>query len=442
MLRFVYMASTSSPNQWVRLSKSVVESAAIPTTGQRFIRDADLKGFALRISSGGVRSYIVEKRIGNRVRRITLGRHGELTPAQARSKAQQILGQIAMGFDPVAERKRQLRRATTLQTCFADFKKARKHLSEKTLYDYDRFLRVALPDWLKKPISQITPAMVQTRFQHISETRGDHYANSTMRTLRAVLNYGMASYDDGTGEPVLNINPVSVLTRTRSWHKPQRRQSVIKLHELKPWAAAVESLRDPENPLSFGDTMADYQFMLLFTGLRRGEAARLKWADVDLADRSFYLRKTKNGLSVTLPLSEYVCEMLTRRQLNLSTAYVFPGRDGRGPLIEPKKQIQRVIDRSGIVYSLHDLRRTYITIAESLDISPYAIKKLVNHKMSNDVTAGYIISDLERLRRPAQKIADFLVSAFGGRERDVVPFPRARASSAENKNGEQSGEAS
>lgn len=47
---------------------------------------------------------------------------------------------------------------------------------------------------------------------------------------------------------------------------------------------------------------------------------------------------------------------------------------------------------------IHDLRRTFITIAESLDISAYALKRLLNHKMNNDVTAGHIIIDAERLR--------------------------------------------
>lgn len=214
-----------------------------------------------------------------------------------------------------------------------------------------------------------------------------------------------------------------MLTRTRSWHKTQRRQTVIKLHELERWQKAVESLRDPDNPLSFGDTMADYQLLLLFTGLRRGEASRLKWSDIDLRDRTLHLRETKNGESITLPMSEFVWALCTRRQQNVLSNYVFPGRDGRGPLVEPKKQISRVIERSGICYSLHDLRRTFITIAESLDVPPYAIKRLVNHKMSNDVTAGYIVSDTERLRRPAQKIADFLERAFEGKARHTIPFP-------------------
>lgn len=197
------------------------------------------------------------------------------------------------------------------------------------------------------------------------------------------------------------------------------------MHELRPWYKAVESLRNPDDPMSFGDTIADYHLLLVFTGLRRGEAGRLRWHDVDLDERTIYLRKTKNGERVQLPLSEFAWELLVRRQQNVFSSFVFPGRNNRSGLVEPKKQTAKVIGRSGVVYTLHDLRRTFITIAESLNISPYAIKRLVNHKMSNDVTAGYIVSDTERLRRPTQQIADLLASAFDGHARSVVPFPRA-----------------
>ena len=49
--------------------------------------------------------------------------------------------------------------------------------------------------------------------------------------------------------------------------------------------------------------------------------------------------------------------------------------------------------------SIYFYVRVYITIAESLDnISAYTLKRLLNHKSSNDVTCGYIILDIERLR--------------------------------------------
>jgi integrase len=73
----------------------------------------------------------------------------------------------------------------------------------------------------------------------------------------------------------------------------------------------------------------------------------------------------------------------------------------------------KVIKESGISFTIHDLRRTFMTIAESLDISAYAVKRLVNHKMNNDITAGYIIADVERLREPMQKITDYILKCVG-----------------------------
>lgn len=97
----------------------------------------------------------------------------------------------------------------------------------------------------------------------------------------------------------------------------------------------------------------------------------------------------------------------------LSLQCVFPGTGAAGHIIEPRKQMAHVTKASGIAFTVHDLRRTFITIAESLDISAYALKRLLNHKMTNDVTAGYIIADVERLRKPMQLITDFILKSMG-----------------------------
>jgi hypothetical protein len=53
-------------------------------------------------------------------------------------------------------------------------------------------------------------------------------------------------------------------------------------------------------------------------------------------------------------------------------------------------------------------------VAERLDVPAYALKRLLNHKSPNDVTAGYIIMDIERLRAPMQRITDHIVDAMHG----------------------------
>ena len=84
---------------------------------------------------------------------------------------------------------------------------------------------------------------------------------------------------------------------------------------------------------------------------------------------------------------------------------MFPGPGATGHLVETKSFTRRVVMRSGVVFALHDLRRTFITIAESLGTPPYALKRLLNHRVDVDVTGGYIVIDPERLRVPVEQIA-------------------------------------
>ncbi|MFC1325544.1 MAG: DUF4102 domain-containing protein, partial [gamma proteobacterium symbiont of Ctena orbiculata] len=107
--------STNGSDQSVKLTKTVVDKAPIPSDKKQvFIRDSVLPGFGLRITDKGTKSFIVEKRVGGRVRRQTLGRFGPLTVEQARREAQKQLGKIAMGIDPIAEKKTRKAKAKTL----------------------------------------------------------------------------------------------------------------------------------------------------------------------------------------------------------------------------------------------------------------------------------------------------------------------------------------
>jgi len=73
------------------------------------------------------------------------------------------------------------------------------------------------------------------------------------------------------------------------------------------------------------------------------------------------------------------------------------------------------------------LRRTFVTLAESLDISAYSVKALVNHKQGDDVTSGYVQLSVERLRPPMQAITDFMLKSAGLKaSADVVPLKQAQ----------------
>ena len=108
-----------------------------------------------------------------------------------------------------------------------------------------------------------------------------------------------------------------------------------------------------------------------------------------------------------LPVSDYLFTLLRERKQSAGASpWVFPGKGPAGHIVEPKKFSQRVTAASGVTFTLHDLRRTYITIAESLDIPHYALKRLLNHRSSADVTGGYIIINVDRLRGPVELISE------------------------------------
>lgn len=138
-------------------------------------------------------------------------------------------------------------------------------------------------------------------------------------------------------------------------------------------------------------------------------AAKLRRDQIDFRARTLTITGTKNHEAHTLLFSDYLLDLPHRRLESTTSNFVFPGTGAGGYIIEPRKQISKVIASTGIVFTVHDLRRTFITVAESLDIPAYALKRLLNHKMQNDITAGYIMADAERLRRPMQQITDVLL---------------------------------
>lgn len=158
----------------------------------------------------------------------------------------------------------------------------------------------------------------------------------------------------------------------------------------------------------------DLLLIEILTGLRHSEAAGLRWEDVDFEHRSLTVKDTKNRTDHMIPMSTYLDGLMTQRfDISGHHEYVFPGTGKHGHITDIRDSVNQVVRHSGIEFSEHDLRRTFETTAESLDISYYTLKKLLNHKIGNDPTAGYIITSAERMREAAQKVANCLAQLMG-----------------------------
>jgi integrase len=418
----------------MKLTKTSVEDVAPVPGKQIFVWDTEVRGFGLRVSPGGAKTYIMQRRIGSTSRRITIARADDMGAEKARKAAEKLASQFAEGFDPVAEAKRQKAREQTLKEAFdayilAPTKKGRGKGTPKkagTVADIRKATR-RFEDWLDRPVTEITGAMVRDRHAKIATT-SPAQANGVMRYLRAALNHVIADSDEDA--PVLKANPVDRLKRLSQWAPVVRATRHLPEDRVADWLDAVQNrLTGLQNDNEVRDALT----FLLLTGARVSEALgnrkvgypALRWADVDLDRGIVVFRNTKNRSDHELPLGRALAAMLRERKQVAGPDFVFSDCAGIVPeALQPA--YRRIEAATGIWVTAHDLRRTFATTASRLDISAYKLKRLTNHVSGGDVTDGYVQITTEDLRAAMQRIEDYLLSPARTSGGNIVKMEAAR----------------
>jgi integrase len=381
-----------------KLTVKAIEKLAAPTTSgrQEITWDAELRGFGVLCSGvSNSKSYIVQRDLPDgKTRRVTLAAVNETKLEEARIRAGRLLVDLRDGKDP----KRKNTGNRTLQQTLDAYLKTNKEISDRSREIYQHLVAQHLTPWLTRPLASITPAEVDSLHRAIAAKvakRGQHsghsVANDAMRAFRLLYNWAANRDDD------MPRNPVRL--RKNEWHRVEPQRKPIPETKMPAWYAAVMDLP----PMG-----RDYLLLLLFTGLRRREAAALTWAEVDFPQRLIRLSAERNkaGRPLDLPMSDVVRDLLvTRRQIG-NAKFVFPSYGSSGHIEGARPWTDVVREATGIEFTLHDLRRTFVTYAESTDISVYALKALINHSLGAGVTEGYIDMKPERLREPVQKVCD------------------------------------
>ncbi len=372
--------------------------------------DTNVVGLSVRVTTTGVKSFVVRKFMNNKAVRTTLGHYPAMTIAQARVAARAVLNTISSGVNPNHQKIAQRIKSVTLQEAMNDYISNRNHaLKPKTIKDYRSIFIGYLSDWSNKELVNITRSMVVVKHRSIGK-KSIYRANATMRLLRAIFNFAITEYESSNDIPIITHNPVQKLSR--NWFKENVRTSIIEPNDLKNWFTAVNALPNNKANIAYkntSETVQDYLKLLLLTGLRPSEGINLKWSDIDFKNQLLSIKDTKNREDHTLPLTEHIINLLKAREIISQGDFVFPGHDPKKALVNPNKQVKKVIEDSGVQFLLHDLRRTFATYADSLGIQHNTIKRLMNHK-NNDVTSThYIHQSIETLRDPMQKITEYIL---------------------------------
>ncbi len=394
----------------------------LPVIAQRYtVKDTEQHGLQCRVNPSGNKVLEVRRHLSGTARSIcvkvcTLGAMPMTGKVSVRSRVAEILSDISQGINPnevkrakaVKDKAESLTLGTALDRYLEESKGGIKPMKDTTAARYRREVKNHFADWLgKRLVDIIHKQTLKERQRKITRESGPVAANNAMRVLRAVSEYFREDLEDDAGVSPIRPWPIGKKAGKRFWNADNTRTNWVEPEYLPDWWNATERL--PEAYSGNGELARDYLQFVLLTGLRRREAThKLRWENIDFRAKTFQVPDTKNHSTLELPLSPYLVEILKRR-----------GRKDSGrvfPIEEPKKFIAWVTRESGVAFSSHDLRRSFITYAEQLDLGAYTLKALINHSAkgtSTDVTSGYVQVTTERLREPQKRITDLILKTAG-----------------------------
>jgi integrase len=373
------------------ITKALVQNIKTPSRDQVCIWDDQLKGFGVRITNNGFRSFVFQTRIKGRLRRITLKpEYPILSVAQARHKATELKAAIGRGEDPIEEKRRE--RAEPIFGDIADaYLKDAELRGLKARARSKQRLDAHTAKWRTRRLSDVSRDDVAKLHDQIAEARGQVIANRTVTLIRTVFNHAA---DRGlfTGE-----NPAG---RIKLFHEQPRRR-FLSAEEL---GRVNKALADEPS-----EYWRAYFALTLLLGTRKTELLAARWADVDLKARTLRLPSTKSGQPHLLPLPQPAAAILEALPSRGSSEWVFPGGGKSGHLVEPRKAWERIREAAKVMdVTIHDLRRTLGSWLAANGCSLLLIGKALNHQ-SQRSTEIYSQLNLDPVREALERNARLML---------------------------------
>lgn len=348
-----------------KLTNVKILKTPLPSSGRIEIWDRQTRGLGLRITAYGTRTWQMVYRVDGKQRRLTLGRYPDLSLADARIEAASHRTSIAKGNDPIElleaqKRDRIEKRSNRLDHVSAEFIERYAKPKNRSWKETERILnREVIPDWGKRSVADIKRRDVITLIDNISD-RAPFMANRTLSAVRRFFNWCVE-------RDMIDINPAA---GAKPPAVEKSRDRVLTDDEIKAIWTGCDKLGWP-----FGLAFK----LMLVTGQRRDEIARMRWDDID-TDKALWTlsrEQTKSDRLHEVPLSSLALEIL--EIVPRTGDYVFT-TNGKTPISGFSKAKRELDEAADITdWRLHDLRRTVASGMARIGIAPHVIEKVLNH---------------------------------------------------------------
>jgi integrase len=378
----------------------------VPPTGNRIFYDDEVKGFGVRVTAAGARSFILNYRVGKRERRHTIGSFPDWSVKAARDFAKDLKVKVDMGGDPVAEKKA-ARDAVTVGELCDEF--IAEHLPSKrpaTARDYRQIIDTYIRPSLKhRPVSEITYNDAVAIHRKVTKAGKGTTANRTIAIMSVMFNEAV-KLGWATANPTKGVDKNDEVKRER----------FLDGAELDRLLDALDGLADRE--------AANIFRLILLTGARKTEVLAATWDMFDLGDATWTKpsHHTKQKKTSKIPLSAPARLLLSELYAAAGderSEYVFPAHKEStkettkvhlGYRQNVKNQWAAVIKAAKLPgLHIHDLRHSYASFLVAEGLSLPLIGRLLGHTQAQ-TTARYAHIDVDPLRKATQHVGNLVAS--------------------------------
>lgn len=428
-----------------KLTKRVVDATASDPARKVMVWDAELKGFGLRVTPAGVKSYVVSYRTPQGSKReFTIGKHGSpWTCEMAREKAREVLHGLTQGVDPL-EAKVAARAVVTIKELgelYLEEGPAERPEKKASSWQNDRslFLRHIVPLIGGKPLTGLT----QT---DISKMQADIVAGKTAADIktgkhgRAIITGGKgiashavvclkAALQFAVRRKLLQQNPAIGV----ELHRPKKMERFLSEGEVLLFSKAIGALWE-EGALDQAWMTAMH--LLMLTACRKNEVLGLEWSWIDFERGVVRFPDSKTGAKVT-PLGKDAMTLLAEVPRVAGSPYVFPAFRGDGHAVGLQRVWSKVrlraasiareeAEKAGLdpntapnltTVRIHDLRHTFASFAVADGASLFIVGKVLGHKQASTTEIYAHLQDDPQKAVANRTSAKIAAALKGGKKR-------------------------
>lgn len=422
----------------IRFNKTTL-SRLMDRVGKKF-KDSEVAGLQFRVGKKRAVFYF-EKRIANSSRSaltMKIGAFPVVSIDQARRQAREWANLCERGIDPRSQRRQEVNEVTLRQAVEVFFRE-KQEIGFRTRKKYRDILKHQFaPKWFDQNVTEISAEDLVAQFHQARKTAKNR-CWEMLKLYQNIFHTTSHHFKDSCGDKIWVINSVpEVRILLNSIVREEPKRTFVSKPDLGKLVVSLEQFSQvqPKIQESFPQSVCTesaqqmYRICLLclFTGMRFIEAQFLKWEYLDLDRGLLFLpgrtsdpekgfEGTKNRKDHEIPLPKYswnqLQELASKRSSMNPFIFCISG-NSHDPVARNNRAISTFSKKVlGFPFAPHACRRALATIAHDLEIPFLVIKRMLNHSLKGDVTAGYISPnfDPERLRGYFQSVEDEILKS-------------------------------